>query len=73
MTIESAGKEAGEQKKGEHPMAKAGNKSQGPKHVIVGQCVDCGTRDGAMVAVRRFRGSGKGRMVKLCAKCAPKA
>ncbi len=54
-------------------MAKEGNKSTGPKHVIQGPCTDCGTKDGTFAAIRRFSFSGKGTMVKLCPKCANKA
>lgn len=54
-------------------MAKEGNKSQGPKHVISGPCTDCGNATGVFTAVRRFSLKGKGVMVKLCEKCHIKA
>jgi len=54
-------------------MAKEGNRSQGPKHVVQGPCTDCGTMEGTFTPVRRYRATGKGVMVKLCAKCGPKA
>ncbi len=53
-------------------MAKEGNRSLGPKHEIQGPCNDCSAAKGPFTAVRRFGSSGKGRIVRLCAKCAPK-
>jgi hypothetical protein len=54
-------------------MAKEGNRSMGPKHEVSGPCSDCGHNEGTFTPVRRYRTSGKGVMVKLCQKCAPKA
>lgn len=54
-------------------MAKEGNKSQGPRHVVGGPCDDCGTKEGEFSVVRRYSVSGKSRMVKLCGKCGMKA
>lgn len=50
-------------------MAKVGNKSQGPKHVVRGPCTDCGEKDSEFRAVMRASVTGKRKMVKLCDKC----
>jgi len=53
-------------------MAKEGNRSMGPKHVVKGPCSDCGENDSVFTPVRRHGTGGKGGMVKLCTKCLPK-
>jgi hypothetical protein len=53
-------------------MAKEGNKSSGPKHVISGPCTDCGQKEGSFTAVRRYSVSGKAKIVRLCDKCVTK-
>jgi len=53
-------------------MAKEGNKSSGAKHVVGGPCTDCKTAEGTFTAVRRYSVSGKGTIVRLCEKCAPR-
>ena len=55
-------------------MAKVGNRSTGPKHVIAGNCADCGKphTDTPLTMIRRFSTTGKGRMTKVCVNCAPK-
>jgi len=50
-------------------MAKEGNKSSGPRHVVKGPCTDCGINTGTFSSVRRYGLSGKGTMVRLCEKC----
>ena len=55
-------------------MAKAGNRSMGPKQVIEGSCVDCGKAhtDAPLTMIRRYGATGKKHMAKVCVNCAPK-
>jgi len=53
-------------------MAKAGNRSTGPKHVIEGICVDCGDIDAPKTILARYSTTGKCKFVKVCLDCAPK-
>ncbi|OPZ29670.1 MAG: hypothetical protein BWZ02_00954 [Lentisphaerae bacterium ADurb.BinA184] len=53
-------------------MAKDPKQAQKKKHIVKGPCEDCHTTEGEFTVVRRQVVGSKGRIIKLCAKCAIK-